>query len=166
MQEYRAAFAALSATELPIPVQHDYRNPHKNNTGTIGYYRPCTRHKISAMRDCERSQFWRLRRLCRHERELERNRSWLPVDRCIMSSASSISLKSKRESILKVPYALPHTILLPYVLHAVHMLPPMEWTNDLWASCFRFESRVVNLSFTLARPAANYKHFIFFFNDP
>jgi len=54
----------------------------------------CTQNQISEMRGCEKSRFWRL---CRHYRESETNRSWLPLDWCIMSRANSIAWGSSEK---------------------------------------------------------------------
>jgi len=81
----RAAFAAILTAELPA--SPTWLGTLIKITMVPPDNKPCTRHKISAIRGRERSWFWRL---CRHKRESERNRSWLPVDWCTMSSASSI----------------------------------------------------------------------------
>jgi len=81
----RASFAALSAAELHA--SSTWPTTHIKTTLELSDIRPCTRQKISAIRGCGRSRFWRL---CRHERESERNRNWLTVDGCIMSSDNRI----------------------------------------------------------------------------
>lgn len=80
----RAAFAAISAAELPA--SPTWLGTHMNATWVPCDIKVCTRHKMSAMSGWDMSRFLRL---CKHDRESDRNRSWRSADWCTMSSAIS-----------------------------------------------------------------------------